>query len=104
MGISHILIHQGTPRPWWRADQRWDVPPDKPVFCACCNAYSPAEETEVRLMIQEWPIGGPGNYQGNRRKGFEPSYEEPYWAVRCGEGFGCTVSPRRRASRHLRER
>jgi len=110
--MLHILITHETPRPWWPADQRWDIPPDEKVWCDCCNAWSPAAETDVRAMVDELPIGGPGNYQYQwtehgpdfQPHGYEPSYYDSYWKTKCADGFGCTIKPRRRASAHLRER
>lgn len=113
MTVLHILCTDETPRPWWPADQRWDIPGDKSIWCDCCNAYSPASETDVRLMAQELPIGCLGDYQhdwlpyGPSRPmdvGFQISYFDAYWRTKCADGFGCTIKPRRRASAHLRER
>lgn len=110
--IFHILITGETPRPWWPADQRWNIAPDENVWCDCCNAWSPAGEADVRLMIEEFPVGGTGYYQEQwtphgpdfEQHGFQPSYFDPHWQTRCAEGFGCSVKPRRRASAHLRAR
>ena len=113
MGYVHILWSRADARPWWTAHQRLGIGARTPVWCDCCNAYSPAEEADARLVTVEIPVNCDlGNYQDqmhhygpdqDRDIGFDLPYEEPRWETRCAEGFGCTVSPRRRASRHLRE-
>lgn len=111
MGYVHILCDNHTARPWWRADERWGIPPNKKVWCDCCNAYGRADEVEVCIRLDEMPILGDwGDYQYRDEPdlgfgpGWQPSYFDPSWTTRCGKGFGCTVKPRRRASAHLRER
>lgn len=105
----HILRDNHIARPWWVARERFDCPADERIWCDCCNAYGMADEVEVRLWADEIPVGGAGCYQdpdalGGFNSGWSPRYFDPRWETRCGEGFGCTVSPRRRASAHLRER
>jgi len=104
--MVHILWSNNTPRPWWRADHRWGVPGNERIWCDCCNAYSPAQETDVRLLCVELPIGDGGDYQNNGSSFFDLILcgDEPRWETRCADGFGCTIKPRRKASAHLRER
>ena len=103
--LVHILRSNNTARPWWRADQRFDVAPDNPIWCDCCNAYSPACEAEARLHTVELPVGDFGDYgRGESYMDLLSYNDEPRWQTRCAEGYGCTIRPRRRASAHLRER
>ena len=103
-GKVHILRSNLTGRPWWRADQRLDMAPDRKVWCDCCNAWSPAAEAEARLLTVELPKGDWGDYQDGGQ-GFLDVLgycDESRFEVRCASGHGCTVNPRRRASAHLR--
>lgn len=99
----HILFSNNTPRPWWPADQRLGLQPTERIWCECCNAYSPASEADARLKIVEMPIGSFGDYGDGGSFLDVMSYcDEPRMEVKCADGYGCTVKPRRRASAHLR--
>lgn len=102
--MLHILRSNTTPRPWWRADQRLGLHPNDRVWCDCCNAYSPAGEAEARLHTVEMPVGDMGDYHGHSFIDLLGYCDDARWETRCAEGHGCTVSPRRKASAHLRER
>ena len=120
MSYIHILRDNHRSTPWWRCDEYLGVLPDKKIWCDCCNCWGRADEMEARMFTDFLPIGwekDPGDYQYGletikrydgktytRPYGYRPSYYDPRIETRCGEGFGCTVKPRRRASRHLRER
>ncbi len=108
MSYIHILRSRNEPRPWWRTDERCGLDPDHIVIADCCLCKMSASETDIRLWIAEIPLcadcGDYGyNYPWGDRACFDLPYDEARWETKCAEGFGCTVKPRRRSSRHLRE-
>lgn len=112
----HILRSGRTARPWWPAHERLNIPAAQRIWCDCCNAWGYASQVDARLLSVELPVGGPGDYgpddmerapwRRQKRLGFYDFImygDDARWETKCAEGYGCTVNPRRRASRHLRE-
>ncbi len=104
----HILRSRNEPRPWWRADQRFDIPSDRKIFTDCCCCNMPAELVIVRLWTLELPIGGLGDYQERKlypeqEPGFYIPYgDEPRWEVKCAPDAGCNVKLRKKCGADLR--
>lgn len=103
--MLHILRSNNVARPWWKADEYLDLDPYEKVWCSCCNAYSIAWQADARLHMVDLPIGDFGDY-GNGESFLDLlSYCDEAWVeIKCADGYGCTVNPRRRASAHLRHR
>jgi hypothetical protein len=112
--LLHILWTPTIGRPWWRTDERCNLPANERVWTDCCGCKMPAEETETRL-VESWdpPLGGMGCYQEEPMPwaqdrcelSYYPTgaYFDPHWDTRCADGFGCTVNPRKKCGRELRE-
>lgn len=107
--ITHILRTDSIARPWWRTDERAPDYAGNKVWTDCCCCRVPAEQTDCRV-ISSWdpPHGDLGCYQEQpdlAADAYLPTgaYYEPRLEVRCSEGFGCTVRPRMKWGRHLRE-
>lgn len=112
----HILWTPPIARPWWRTDERCsELSPNDKVWTDCCGCKQPAHETECRA-VASWdpPLGGAGCYQEPPlpwqpdRCEIEPgaptgAYFDGRWETRCADGFGCTVNPRKKCGRELRE-
>jgi len=110
-----------TERPWWASEQRFDCLPDKLMVTDCCLRRLPAKETVCRIRLQEFPVGGYGDYQeiapwtstdkdGNEyRERFNwfsfVSYYEPSWRIECNPEGEKSCKQHRRFMRgiHLRE-
>lgn len=107
----HVLTTPGIARPWWRSDERMPDAQGRRLWTDCCCCKRPAEETDCRVVsYYDAPLGGFGQYQeaGPAGPDLGPdlptgAYYDPDVQVRCAEGFGCTVRPRMRWGRHLRE-
>lgn len=112
---AHLLWTPTMARPWWRTDERIPDYTGRKIWTDCCCCRQPAAETDCRITVSwEPPVGGFGCYQeeplpwATDRCEIEPepptgSYFDPRLEVRCAEGFGCTVNPRKKSGRHLRE-
>lgn len=119
----HILTTARLARPWWRTDERFAETAGTKVWTDCCGCKMPADQTDCRL-VETWDppaCGDLGCYQEptppwektpsgrkSRSRWAKPyvptgAYYDPTLDVRCAEGFGCTVNPRKKAGRALRE-
>lgn len=111
MRTAHILRTPNVKRPFWRTDERFPDSANQKVWTDCCGCKQPASETLSRIVETfEMPLGGCGGEANGIGKFVERPiddwagvYYDPTVETVCAEGFGCTVNPRKKCGRTLRE-
>jgi hypothetical protein len=102
IGNVHIYAPACVRTPKWASHERLgNLTADQIVVADCCLCKMRADETVVELVVgPQRPLG---QSPEERRETLWDFYFEPYMTIECAPGFGCTMKPRRRSSRHLRE-
>lgn len=105
----HILFTPAVSAPpFWRTDERLPGLSGERVWTDCCGCKQPSEETDSRIVsYYECPLGGFGDYKDIPRSDSlnlpTGAYYDARLETQCAEGFGCTVNPRKKCGRELRE-
>lgn len=109
MNHIHILQVGSVPRPWWPTEQRCEEVAGHKVWTDCCSCKLPAEQTDSRYVeTWDYPLGDMGGefiWGGDWEEQESPTaiYFDGRVETRCSDGFGCTVNPRKKSGRSLRE-
>ena len=101
-GNCHIYAPAYIKTPKWASHERLaDCKPDEILIADCCLCKMRADETVCEIVTG---LPAPRGLTAEEyREQIWDNYFEPRVNVECAPGFGCTVKPRRRSSRHLRE-
>lgn len=106
-GSAHIYSPAYIKLPKWATHERLSgLKCDDIVVTDCCLCRMRADETTVEIVTgHPLPHGLDldAMTEEERSGWLWGTFYESWQNIECGEGFGCTVKPRRRASRHLRE-
>lgn len=93
-----------TTPPWATHERLSDCAADEIVVADCCLCRMRADETVCTITTAPpLPHGMTPNERMDHIYSNSSYFYDASVDIQCAEGFGCTVKPRRRSSRHLRE-
>lgn len=112
MSAIHICRDNHIARPAWATHERLtDCAPGEMVLTDCCCCRVRADETVCVVRAGPMPPTGDrwppsetweGHWTADDRLWWA-SYYDPSTTITCGPGCGCTVRPRKKLGRAMRE-